>query len=392
MAMIHLMKLLCDASVYYMFAAPVAASLGGGRLLPALLVQSLVCGLCHSGKKRWLQLLLLMPLAGTWLLCLDSWADLIALTPVNGYILWQVLRGGPLPDLEQQRDMLIGSWKYLLAAVAVSLVLSGLKIMLPFGLIFLLASVALLRTLRHTPEVYQKPSFQLINLAAMAVVPVGAACFSSAPVAKTLTAALKLLYTQVLLKLLMALLWLPLRAVQWLIDLLAPLFSVREDEEELSEMLEATTPPETPEMEAYVQNTTFWSIVWAVLAAAAVVAVILLFRHLAGKRTVRQESSPARQNRFFEKAQRKAPALPESAEVQSIRRQYRRYLKLCRDKGIDRQESTTSRDIYRMAQEHADLRPHAGSIRKLYIRARYAGRADTEDVRRMKKLCAETKK
>ena len=244
MGMIWFLKALGDISMYGIFASSVAAYFGGSMLLWCVLLQCAAYAFGRCARKPWMTVLVAVMAAGSFGLCWGSLADLILLIPCTGYLIRQYARKAPPPELALQRDAFRGIWKLLLGAGALSLFLSQFAAFLTFGLLSLMSNILLLRTLRHSPQVYLRPVFQLLNLGIVTAVPAGAALLGTGPVWKGVIAGISWIYKEVLLPLVMAILWLPGKGIQWLIEYLRPIFNIEPD------VLENTQPVETVEQVA----------------------------------------------------------------------------------------------------------------------------------------------
>ena len=75
MAMIFFLKMLCDLSLYYMFADPIAGYFGGGQLMACMILQCVIYALSRMVKNRFLRFVTLIPLGLCFILGLSSLAD-----------------------------------------------------------------------------------------------------------------------------------------------------------------------------------------------------------------------------------------------------------------------------------------------------------------------------
>lgn len=395
MGMIWFLKALGDVSVYGIFAFSVAAYFGGSMLLWCVLLQCAAYAFGRCARKPWMTVLATVMVAGSFGLCWGSLADLILLLPCTGYLVRQYARKVPLPELALQRDAFGSIWKLLLGAGVLSLFLSQFAAFLTFGVLSLMSNILLLRTLRHSPQVYLRSGFQLMNLGIVTAVPAGAALLGTGPVWKGFVAGITWGYKEVLLPLVMAILWLPGKGIQWLIEYLRPIFNIEPD------VLENTQPMET--VEQVTQNNAtdlqraknltaiLQPLLLTVFAVAALIGVIMLFRMLGKKSPARAEKEISAQTRDIT-AEGKRPSPAESQPVQAIRKYYRRFLKLYGKEGLPLRKSTTSGEVHESAKSNPRLGSHSGRIRQLYIRARYAGSASKEDAKEMGKLYSAAKK
>ena len=396
MGVIWLLKALSDISVYYLFAAPVAAYFGGTGLLLCALLQAAAYAIARSTKRKWfLSLSLLAVVLGYWL-CRALPADLIAQTPALVYLILQYTKNAPLPKLSRLREGFESLWKPILGAMVLALIFGFFAAPIPFALLAFAANAALLRTLRHAPETYLQPRFQLMNLGILSCVPLTALVLGTGPVAKGVGTGLHWFYQQLLVPFLVWIMYLPGKLMQWIIDMLRPMMDIEPD------TVDNTLPVETVENSA--ENTqaasqdvppgwdTVKIILIALLALVAVIGIILLFRKLAkgdGDTSVHRELRELRTALEQEKSREVSLDTP---AVQSVRKHYRRYLKLCVKSGIPVQPSSTSGEVRDGAAQRKALQPHAERIRQLYIRARYAGLATKEDAREISVLYAQSKK
>ena len=396
MGMIWLLKSLADISAFYLFTAPLAAYFGSGQLVVCGLLQCVAYMLARQFPKKWLLPLPAALLAGCYALCWGNLYDLIAITPATGYLLWQFFRKSAVPDLSQQQDILGGLGKLVGFAALISLLIGEVPALIPFGLLILFANVALLRTLRHDPEVYMRPGFQLTNLGNLAAVPVTSLLLGTGPIADLIGSGMKLLYLRVLLPFFQWLLYYPILLVNRFFEYLGTIFRPEEKPQETTEPLgKLEGEPELPSIDAQQMEETgqvLQIILLVVLGIFAVVGMILLMRKLGKTDDTPQEAKSASQQRTGVNSMGKRSQPEDPPAVMSVRKHYRRYLKLCVKSGIPLEKSSTSGDICRGAQDRKSLQPQAKRIRQIYIRARYAGQATKEDVKEMAHLCTESRK
>ena len=389
MAMIFFLKMLCDASLYYMFASPIAGYFGGGPLMACMILQCVIYALSRIVKNPFLRFVTLIPLGLCFILRLPSLADTIALIPITLFIFWQSLAGKPQPDISRQRQWLEECLKVLILAVAVGLVTKNLTVVIPWAAFWLLSNIALLRALRHETAVRNDPRFHLMNLGLVASIPAISICLSSERVISLVVTPLSTFYRQVLLPVLVSLLWIPFMLLQWLFNLLFPPYANNPTEEVPEDLGEFKEPFDT---EIFDIPNELEILFWVVLALGVAAILFLLLRSFfktqASTSVAFRKSESAAHSDDLKPKKR----LAESSNVQRIRRQYRKFLKLCRGQGIVITESFTSRDIDQRAQRNSNLSPFSPKIRQLYIKARYAGSADHTAVKEMTQLCAEAKK
>lgn len=410
MTVIFFLKMLCDSALYYAFTAPLALFFGGGQLIPCMVLQSAVYALARSVKPRGLSVLCLPALAVCYYLCRDCLVDLCIITPVTCYLIWQVLRDAPAPRLEQQRELLEKVSKLLLGFGFLLMLLSGANQALPmfpdtdaaalatasgtvlsFGLIFWGSCVALLRTLRHDAEVLSQKQFHLLNLSTLVCVLVFALLLGSRWAVGLYSTALGAVYTYVLVPVFIFLSILPVaifNAVAAFLKQLLPDSPLEESEKEINtgEFIKDTLDEYLP-----VQMGNVWRIIGTILLIAAVF-VLLFFLIRKAIRTPRQSAAVTAQTtiNFLPEGMPKEPDFGLSS-VYVVRRQYRKFLKLCRSKGLAWSPGSTSLEIDRSAQRICGIDGASSQIRRIYIQARYNGHASRNSVKKMRALLAQIK-
>lgn len=396
MAMIWFLKALADICIYYLFAAPLAGFFGSTGLILCALLQAAAYAIARCAKKKWPLALSVALVLVSYGLCLACPADLVVQTPALVYLILQFKNQVPLPALIRQRENFRSSWKPMLIAAFIAFVLEGFSVFLLFALTVFAANVAFLRTLRHSPQAYLRPGFQLMNLGILACVPLTAFLLGTGPVAKAVSTGVGWFYKELLLPAVMRILSLPGQLLQKLIDYLRPLINIEPD------TVDNTLPQETMEsrpedvLSGSQEVPPAWQVIEIILlvllAVGAVIGMILLFRKLGkgDKSTAQSAGEPEIRTSNLQKKSH-AP-VSDTPAVQAVRKHYRRYLKLCVKSGIPVQPSSTSDEVQAGAAQRKALQPHAGRIRQLYIRARYAGLATNEDAKEMGRLCARSKK
>ncbi len=381
---VFFLKMLWDAAIYYMFAAPVAAYFGSGDFMLCMVLQCLIYTVSRIPKSRVLRFCLLIPMAGCYLLQ-NTLPAFIVLSPITLYALWLSITDKPAPSLSQQRESFEDFWKVLCLAIVLALCFQNFSVLPPFALTALLSSILLLRTLRHSPEVYNQPRFHCINLLAVSVVPAAAYLLGSRTVISGIKAILLPIYRYVLTPLLMLLAWIPMMMLQWILDLFIP-DSVQELDRK-PEMMEGFE-----EIQEVVSDFSWVKILFlCVVAVTLLCAIIFLLRKIKPG-TVVSESRQIFQTTYDTVAYERHVSEQSSAAVASIRRYYRRFLKLCEKNGLRRKESSTSAEIDKMAKGIPGINEESAHIRQLYIRARYGSHASSEDTLQMRKLLAQVKR
>ncbi len=397
MVTMHMLRMLADLSFYYTFAGFAAAMFGGEGAMLALLVQCVCFGLSSlGGKRRWLRLALLIPVALCWFVYPAS-ADRIAMIPAVLYLVIQAVRGDYELSWDRQVRLFSVFWKVLILIAAVCCVLGHAAVvtaaMLPFGMIMLLSSVVLMRSLRHDARVYCQRSYQVLNVVTVAVTAALAFLMSTEVFLRGCVTALKTVYTYCILPIFMLLLE-GLMYVSQALSYLAQLFGfagweVREPQEQDVEL--GAQEMDLGHIETVNIDWLKWVLI-AVIACAAIVVLVLFFRWLSKReQTGSFELSPeVERERYTPQAKQKKQR--DESPVRGVRAQYKKFLKLCVGRGVHLAPGTTTSDVDEQARAIPGVGETSGRIRAIYLRARYAGSAEKQDVEQMKQLCAQAKK
>lgn len=392
MVLIYFLKMLADLAAYYMFAAPAAAYFGGGTLILCLLLQAVAYGLYKVATRKWVQLLCLLPAALCFAVRISCVADLLALIPSTVYLLRHALgKSGP-PDLYHQRDLLHAFLKPLFPAIVLALFCGGITRLLPFCVIWLVASVILLRTLRHKPEVYLQPRFQVINLAAIVGVFAVTGLLSFPPLVRACSAALKWVYDLIINPILTVVTFVPLLLSQLLLQLLSPIFSIEPTATDSTDPYDAAKPYEQSFEWPEASQARLEALILVLFVLVALIIAIAVLRWISKRQAAPRTTATADTTvRSQLGSVATATTLSENAPTTRIRKEYRKYLRRCSNAGMVLEPGTTSDQVEAMASEKSGLSANATPIRQLYIRARYAGTATRVDAGKMARLCAQSK-
>ncbi len=401
MVLMNVLRMLADCAFYGAFAGIIAVKCGGTGAFWGILLQSLCFGLsCLGRDKRWLRLLLLLPMCLGWVVHWAALADCILLLPTAAYVVWLVWNKDYLLDQERQCRLFGVFWKLLLVLILVTLLMGGRALIsavtIPYGLVMLVCSVLLMRALRHDAKIYCQRRYQLMNLSTVIAVTAVGGLLSTQAVRNACLTALKAVYNAVLRPILefvlncfLALIWVISKLFAWL-----SVGGAQGSEEKEMPELDMTGAAELfgDDYELKEPGAFLRTLGWVLLAAVAVAALVLFFRWLnrRGEEEAAQNASPDR--REVISGARRPEARRETSPVRKIRAQYRGVLKWCGTLGICPERGDTSRDIHRQISLVTRQDTLSAQIRELYIRARYAGRAGGEDAREMKRLCTQLRK
>ena len=400
MVIMNLFRMMVDLSFYGAFVGLIAGACGGSGAFEGMMLQCLCFGLSVlGGKRRILRLVCLLPMVLCWVIHRSAPADGVLLIPTAVYIVWLVYKCDYVLDHERQQTLFGVFWKVLLAVVVFGTLLGGIDtvtaITIPYALVMLVCSVLLMRALRHEPRVYCQIRYQIVDLSAVAVVAAVAGLLSTNAVRNGFAAVLKAGYSTVIRPILEFL----LKILLYIIEGFAALFSW------LSFGRKGLEQQESPQIDlsgmedilgkdiALREPGELLRMLGTIpLVAAAMVALILLFRWMSRRRGNEDAPMEHRERRDTVEVGRPIAKQKEVSPVRKIRAQYRGFLKWCSETGVQREQSSTSLDVHRQVSRISAQGAISEQIRELYIKARYAQMADRDSVRAMKRLCDQIKK
>lgn len=405
MTLLIWLRVMADLSFYYAFAGFCASFTGPAHSLPGIIVPSLLCALARRIGNP-LRMAVVVP----GLLCLllpgMSSGDRIALLPALlycGYLAWT-----DNYDLSHSRqaDVFLLFGKTYPIFFLLMLIMSGPDRLLTYSLfpalLTVILCVFLLRILRHDPEVYLRPGFLLNNLLTLGILLAAAWLLHLQAVTDALKALVLTIYDRILAPILIGILYVVVGIVSLAVT---PLLSLlRQDGENETLMMETdlsitglTDPSSTGQTGAAWLLHLLQALGILVILAAAVAILLLLFRYLAGNRTETApaglaaeeiHSGPERPRSAADRKHHVSPRHP----VNRVRRQYRKYLVLCRHSGFTPPDFFTSEDIREGSGILFSDTENVGQLREIYIRARYQGTATREDADRAEEIVRQLQK
>ena len=400
MVTVHALRILADLSFYYAFASFIAVCFGSRYAVAGLLLQT-VCFTLSAAflDRKPLRLTALIPMAAFFLLPGVTAADIVLYLPPVCYLLWQAWKGEYPLVWSRHVELFSVFWKFY-TGYATLLLLAGMgpemtAASIPVGLIMLVTSVLLMRTLRHDPETYCQRRYQIVNILSVLAVVVLAALISTEAFLSACAETLRAVYNATLLPLLVAGLWCfvqVLRLLAWL----AALFKLRKPDPVENPQLNLDSVAKDlgiEDLEA-MGNPMINVIMKILLAICAAVVLYFFFRWMMsrGRRSARQAEVREERDAVTGEARKKAPREWPGTPVQRVRAQYRRFLKLYERAGGTVEIGDTSLDVELDAKKYRFAPAAAEELRQVYIRARYGGKADREDAARARELYAELKK
>ncbi len=399
MVMMHGLRGLTELSFYYAFASFVAACGGSRYALVGLMLQAMCFTLSAVlEKNRSLRIAALVPMALFWLLPDIALADTLLFIPPAVYVIHLAYNGAYALDWGRHVELFSVFWKAYAFFAAILLLVGMLPVMaqasMPIALIMLVGSVLLMRSLRHEPETYCQKWYQLLNAATVAVVIVIAALMSTRAFLEICAAAFAAVYRTFVLPVLMLALSgfiYILRVVAWLVSLLN--IRLPENQKEAPELQLDGIAKDLglDDLTGEPVGEKFLILLCVLLAA---VVLYLFFRWMMRLGWGEKRPPETREERFDipggteEKVRKVRPG----SAVQRVRAQYRKFLRLYISAGGELDNTHTSLDVEQGAKRCRFVPENVEELRSIYIRARYAERAEAEDVSRAKELYAAMKR
>ncbi len=402
-----------DAGFYFFLAGIIAGLLGaqGWVIALGLLIEcfALAAGYALRGKNA-----RFAPLALPVLYILfmpGSFTERLAMAPFLIYVLGILRSEEYEPTWDHEADVFSKFWKVVLGFLFLwssfgwmfkrgGDILNGTA--LPAALVTMTALVLLTRALRHDRDVYTERRRQMVDLAILAAVFLFAALLSSPPVLRGAYYCLRVVLSYLVWPVVKAALWLVSQVIKFTGDVLAHVVKGGSDVE-LPTMEESQgTEGETfvpGIMEKPGDGNTLLKVL-IIGAAAAVLAYLAyrLLRMLFLRGPELADNGEGEIERVtIETAETSRPRGGARTPEERVRREYRRFLRLCRQRGVKLRPSDTSLSVERMSAQ-LSAPEEARELRRIYIDTRYgaitpedAPRRAEEAYRRVKKLWTETK-
>lgn len=390
MIFISTLRMMVDLSFYFYFAELFVAAKGKTSQLIPMIVLCVCYGiLVYLLKNNFKIIYLSLP----FLVLLLPGSHLIALLPPIFYILYLIIKENVGLSWDRQSELFSMSCKVFLGAgLCLCLIGSGtifIRYSLPMAFVSVVSSVLLMRMIRHDPATYLNPQYQLKNCILLVIVLFFAWLSSRDFVFNFLGNSIKFLYFQCLYPILLLL----LSAVVFLIRLLSSLLAwTKLDEFSFEEVwmtqLEDETTKELLDSVAEVYDGSFVKIITILFTIVVIVLIFFFFRWLAlnrGEESIMDRGLDIIRSNHPEKTKKERA----SSTVLQIRRQYRIFLKLYRDRGGSLVLSDTSEDILKRGSAYFSQTELLQEMRDIYLNARYRNTASKTDLKRMKQINKE---
>lgn len=405
MTSLYFLRAIGDLGLYYCAAGTFAALFGGKLALELLLLQSACFALSSALRRNKAARLAALAPALVLYVIPAAPADMVCAAPALAYLVYLVWTDNYQLSRYRQADVFNAIRNVALGALALGagaaflsaaedLLQAVLSVGIPAALIAAGASVLLMRSLRHEVQVYLQPGYQAVNVVGVASLALAALVLGSKWALRAVVFLLSSTYNYVIAPLLMGLAVIFGTVMSLLYPVLVWLMQMRKemadnsniivsDDSGFQEQLDKMNLP-TASMELILR------IVLALAILAAVAALVLLFRWLSQRHSDGAgRSSPFRRDLGAGmERERTGPG----SYAGRIRRQYRAYLRMCRDRGLEFERSDTSTDVGRKSLPEFPDEEALCALRDLYQRARYSGEVSREDYQRFRRLMGTLKK
>ncbi len=380
-------KILCDLSVYFIYAQLICEWLGTpvdarGALVLLALAGGLSCFLRGRGRVRFAPLVL-VPVC---LFLMPGWVGALVLLAPAAYLAVTAARRLYRIEHGETSDGFRRGCVLLLPLLVLPLFGIGelvARVALPMAVVYLSCSVLLLRMLRHEPATLSQPRFIILNSSVLVLALAAAAAVSSPAVLSAVGSGASWLYQHLVMPPLMLLgyvaagfMWVAMHVIQWFSG-----GSVQNSENEMPQLdiqenplFEEVELAETPEFLQALFTTLF--IVVCALAAW------WFFRRLLGYRA-READEPAvaevRGQAAASPRGERPPRLRPRDPRGAVRWDYRRFLVLCRRIGIVMPRSATSETAAELGRQSFPAEP-IDELSEVYRVARYSEHEITREM------------
>ncbi len=396
MTFIVFLRYVSDAGFYFFFAGIVAGILGARPLSLALGLTlqclALTAGYLARGKK--LRFAPLVLPAAYILFAAEGLAERLALLAYLIHSL-KLLRSEEYePTWDHEAELFSRFWKAALMVLLLWLPFGPIirngqallrEAVVPGATVTTISLILLTRALRHDRDVYSQGRRQLADLAVFGLLLALSAVLGSRPVLDGFFYLAGLVFTFLVLPILRIAIWL-FGQLARVVGLLLS-FILRDTDLEMPELSESQGFPSEvldPGAAAEAGEGARLLRVLLIVAGAAALAFLTykLLKMLLARGTALAESGESKIERApLPEAEGPPPRSRARAPVERVRLEYRRFLRLCGQRGIRLRPGDTS---LRVEQKSAGLsdRDAARELRAIYIAARYDGSGTDESAKR----------
>ena len=382
MSFAYALKVLCDLTYYFAVASTIGTAAGQTGLVP---MTPLILTLCAFGyhflstkTEKWYKYL---PVLGVPLVFLftGSRADVVVSVPAALYTCWYVWKRPYTPGHSTAISNFFMCLKILPFPVVLAFLAgdkAGIRdVVIPYFFMFLVLSVMLLRMLRHDAATMAQTRFKVLNLSGIAAVCAAGWLLSSG----WMLWFFRLVGTgiaQYILKPVFSLFLYIVSGIMWTVMAIFSGFEFDLEGLDLSNLAQnmdfgkdIRELVEQDGGEALTEGVWYDYFVIALAVIALIAAAFVIFRVLS--RSGRHEDV----NTFADEREIVAEKKEEDRDVhenrEKVRHYYRKFLKLCGQRGFEVTEYQDSKEI-ELGTVYLFGNPAQSELRDVYVRARYS--------------------
>jgi len=388
MSFAYALKVLCDVTYYFAIASIIGVAAGQTGMVP---MTPLILTLCAFGyhylstkTKKWYKYL---PVLGVPLIFLftGSKADAVLSVPAAVYACWYMWKRPYTPGHATALSNFFMCLKILPFPVVLAFLVgnkAGVRdVVIPYFFMFLVLSVMLLRMLRHDAATMAQTRFKVLNLSGIAAVCAAGWLLSSG----WMLWFFRLVGTgiaQYILKPVFSLLLYIVSGIMWVVMAIFSGFEFDMEGLDLSELAQnmdfgsdIRQLVEQDGGKALTEGVWWDYFVIALAVVALIAAAFVIFRLLS--RSSKHEDT----NTFADEREIVAEGAGENRDMrenrEKVRNYYRKFLKLCGQRGFEVTEYQDSKDI-EMGTVYLFGTPARSELRDVYVRARYSSAEVTD--------------
>ncbi len=312
-----------------------------------------------------------------------------AIIPALFYVVYLIFSKKIDTDWDRQSDFFSKAWKiFLVFGTFVCLTGKGqifIERSIPMAILCFATSILLMRMLRHEKDIYLDPKYQAKNFLILCITLGVTWILSSRFVLNGLLGSFGFMYNHFVLPILTFI----IICLTGIIGLILKLFSwlhltdITFEESHLTG-ISTINPFEDTANQIIGQSSSARIVLSAIGIFIILICIFFLFRWLSSRKEIESKFVSGRLVSREELTEK--PPERSGSTVNQIRRQYRKYLKLCKMYGIKISTSDTSASIEDQTRKLSSFFPESSEIRDIYIRARYNNHATKSDLRKLKQM------
>lgn len=316
-------------------------------------------------------------------------STVLALIPGLLYAVYLIVCKKLDTDWDRQSDFFSKSWKIFLVFGAFVCLIGKSQVFIqhsiPMAILCLTTSIMLMRMLRHGADIYMDIKYQIKNVLSLCVLLITALVLSSQFMLNTVLSFFGFMYNHFVLPVLTffvtcltGIIGLILKLLSWF-----HLTDVKFEESHLSGS--AAVNPFAESMNDTLTQSSGAKLIFTLMGIIVLlIGIFFLFRWLSSHEKLGNKLAPGI---LLSREELPEKSLDRSAStINQVRRQYRKYLKLCKSYGAQISKSDTSASIEDQSDKIFTFFSENSEIRDIYINARYNNHATKADVRKLKQM------